>query len=250
MQRAMYSCTALVGTNKSGRLKADSNGYREVVLGALNFENSAGEYYAFDHAKDVIEGSNELQRRIKNGQLRGEYGHPKRHDSPSARAWLTRVATINEDRISHHLKAVWFDAQSVKDEKGKKVIAIMGAVRPCGPHGDALSSSFENHEENVAFSIRSFTRDLIERGRVTKYLARVFTWDYVNEPGLSVATKYSAPALESITSSIITPGLLNEVESFQASNGIGIESGGLDVAMVRSELGWQKVQVLDRTLAW
>ena len=250
MQRAMYSCTALVGTNKSGRLKPDSNGYREVVLGALNFENSSGEFYAFNRAKDVIEGSNDLQRRIRNGQLRGEYGHPKRQDSPSDRAWISRVATINEDRISHHLKAVWFDTNNVKDDKGKSVIAIMGAVRPCGPQGEALRESFENCEENVAFSIRSFTRDTVENGRITKYLARVFTWDYVNEPGLSVATKYHAPALESMSSAIITPGLLKEVEDFQKSEGIGIESGGMDVAMVRSELGWQKVQVVDRTLKW
>ena len=49
--RATYSCTALLGTNKAGVLKPDAEGYYTVVLGALNFYNSAGDFYPYESAK-------------------------------------------------------------------------------------------------------------------------------------------------------------------------------------------------------
>ena len=79
---AKYSCTALAGTNKVGKLRADENGYREMVLGAYDFDNSAGAVYPFESAQSLFKSSSSLMRRIANGQCRGEYGHPKpaRHD--------------------------------------------------------------------------------------------------------------------------------------------------------------------------
>jgi len=36
------------------------------------------------------------------------------------------------------------------------------------------------------------------RGRYEKAIKEVITWDYVNEPGIAAANKYSCPSLESI----------------------------------------------------
>ena len=52
-----YSCTALVGSNKSGVLKPDADGYYTVVLGALNFFNSAGHYYPLEPAEKLFADS-------------------------------------------------------------------------------------------------------------------------------------------------------------------------------------------------
>ena len=64
---AKYSCTALAGTNKVGRLKTDEHGYRQMVLGAYDFDNSAGATYPFESAKSLFESSSSLMRRIANG---------------------------------------------------------------------------------------------------------------------------------------------------------------------------------------
>ena len=54
---AKYSCTALAGTNKAGKLKADEHGYREMVLGAYDFDNSAGAVYPFESAQALFKRS-------------------------------------------------------------------------------------------------------------------------------------------------------------------------------------------------
>jgi outer membrane protein assembly factor BamD len=50
-----FACTSLVGTNKTGMLRKDADGYYEVVVGALNVFNSAGEYYVYEKARQLFE---------------------------------------------------------------------------------------------------------------------------------------------------------------------------------------------------
>ena len=207
---AKYSCTALAGTNKVGRLKTDEHGYRQMVLGAYDFDNSAGATYPFESAKSLFESSSSLMRRIANGQCRGEYGHPKPLPGMTNQQFLERILRIEESAICVHFKEVWIDKDNVKDENGKPVIAVMGKVKPCGPHGPALEQQLSNTEENVAFSVRSLTNDRMVGGKLNKHMKVLVCWDYVNEPGISVANKYQAPALEGIAEDIeIVPSMLD-----------------------------------------
>lgn len=188
-----------MGTNKKGILRADAAGYYQVTLGALDFYNSAGAFYALEPAKCLFEESSSLMRRVRAGTLRGEYAHPKFTPGMSKRDFLTRVLDIDEKHVSHHIRDVHLDYDSVKDKSGKNVVTIQGSIRPSGPYGDALAKSLENPDENVCFSIRSLTDDMIDpRGTHVKNLREIVTWDYVNEPGISVANKYGFPALESL----------------------------------------------------
>lgn len=200
MARAEYRCTALVGSTKTGKLTPDANGYYTVVLGALDFFNSAGAFYDYNSAKSLFESSSSLMRRVNSGALRGEYGHPKFTPGMTNHQFLMRIMDINEQSASHHIKAVWIDETSVKDSNGKTVVAIMGSVKPlAGQFGDMLLASLQNPDENVCFSIRSLTEDIVNSQGVTiKTLREIITWDYVNEPGISVANKFSFPSLESM----------------------------------------------------
>ncbi len=193
----VFNCTALVGTNKVGLLPVDSNGYREVVLGALDFNNSIGQQYNSQAAEKLLAENSAFMRRVQAGYLKGEYGHPKKQPGMSMRDYLIRIMTIEETLVSHHIKSVWIDRSRVRNG-GQNVVAIMGMVKPAGPYGPALEKSFSNPDENVAFSIRSITDDYLVRGRVSKHLREIAGWDHVVEPGLSVANKYQAPALESL----------------------------------------------------
>ncbi len=197
MGQLVFNCTALVGTNKVGTLPVDSNGYREVILGALDFDNSIGQQYDSRAAEKLLSENQSFIRRIKAGYLKGEYGHPKKQPGMSMRDYLIRIMTIEETLVSHHIKSVWIDKSKVM-HGGKNVVAIMGQVKPCGPYGPALEKSFANPDENVAFSIRSITDDFLVRGKVSKHLREIAGWDHVVEPGLSVANKYQTPSLESM----------------------------------------------------
>ena len=93
---ATYQCTALMGTNKKGSLKCDADGYYNVVLGALDYYNSSGAFYAYEPAKKLFDQSSTLQRRITKGVLRGECGHPKFQPGQSKKDFMMRVLSIEE----------------------------------------------------------------------------------------------------------------------------------------------------------
>lgn len=192
-----FSCTALMGTNKAGELKADASGYYQVVLGALNFFNSQGQFYVYEgEAKKLFESSSSFMRRIEGGNLRGEYGHPRMLPGMSMRDFMYRCNDIHEQSISHHIRKVWLDSKNVTGPDGRPALAILGEVKPSGPNGPALRESLDNPSENVCFSIRSFTKDQPRNGVIHKELVSIVTWDFVNEPGISVAQKWKSPSLE------------------------------------------------------
>lgn len=197
MQTITYGCTALTGTNKVGDLHRDSNGYYEMVLGALQAFNSAGQFYPIESAKQLFEGNSTLMRRIRNGALRGEVGHPRFQEGMSERAWFARVNDIFEPNTCCHHMQVDLSYDSMKDPQGRPVVAVIGKVKPSGVNERFLERQLDNPKENVCFSIRSFTNDRLEGGIVKKYLKHIVTWDYVNEPGIAIANKYSSPSLES-----------------------------------------------------
>jgi hypothetical protein len=242
MAMASYSCQALVGTNKAGQLKKDDNGYYYVVLGALDFYNSKGDFYSFQSAKHLFESSSNLMRRVKNGNLRGECGHPRKAGNQSMTEYIYRILDIFEPNTSHHIREVIIDDTSMKDKNGKPVVLIRGWVKPSGPMGPALQKAFDNPDENVCFSIRSLTQDTrAPGGTFIKHLQEIATWDWVNEPGISVANKYSDPSLESLGDVLFTRSHLEAVRDLQLKLGNGMEShGGVSAESLLNKFDWVK----------
>lgn len=235
MNSVRYACTSLQGTNKAGLLKPDANGYRPMVVGALNMFNSAGEFYDYERAKSLFDGSSQLQRRVQRGVLKGEYGHPKFEPGMRPEQFAHRVLTIDEDKICCHFKELWLDFNGVKDKDGKAVVAIMAWVKASGPYGQYLRESLENPDENVCFSIRAFTDDKYVNGIKNRYLKTVVTFDHVLEPGMAVAEKFKAPALESYDDTIITRGALET--AMREVEGVAMESASLAGDLFKA-MGW------------
>ncbi len=144
-----FSSTVLANKGKKGILTPDADGYYSMVVGGLNIHNSAGDYYVLNEAKDLFTNSSFL-RRIQNGALRGEVGHPFREPGMSDEQFLDRFLTIRETNVCSHYSEVWLDEQSIKDSKGRPVVAIYAKVRPSGPKADTLRESFENSKENYS----------------------------------------------------------------------------------------------------
>lgn len=232
-----YSCTALAGTNKTGKLKPDADGYYQVVVGGLNAFNSASNYYPLGPAKTLFESSSSLMRRIQNGNCKGEMGHPKPVPGMSKRDYIQRILQIEETRVCCHFRKVWLEEQGVKDAEGRPIVAIMAEVKPTGPMGEALRESLENPHENVCFSIRSLTSDrMAPAGYVEKNLKTIVTWDVVTEPGISAAHKYNAPSLESLEEAVVVPEHLMAIEAERARHGVACEDIG--IGDIRRDLGW------------
>lgn len=251
-QTATFTCTALAGTNKAGVIKPDEDGYYTLVLGALNIYNSAGAFYPYESAKHIFKESSSLMRRIANGACRGEYGHPKKKPGQSLRDYVARILTIEEEMVCCHFKEVSIDYSSIKDRNGLPVIAVIGKVKPCGPKGSFLKESLENPNENVSFSVRSMTDDFFQNGQLVKNIRTIVTWDYVNEPGISVASKYSAPGLEDFEETVFSAACLGSIRDYQQEAvGVSMESAGVVSAeSVLAELGWSEQPNRDDTPAW
>ena len=235
------SCTALVGTNKAGTLKPDADGYYLVVLGALDVYNSVGAFYPEASARSLFQEASSLMRRIASGNLRGEYGHPRRVPGMTVDDFVNRVRDIYEPNVCMHIRKVIVDYSSFRNSAGQPIITILGEVKPSGPMGPALLAQFQNRFEDVCFSIRSLTKDEFSFGRMNKHLQLIVTWDYVNEPGLANAHKWNAPGLESITDmpplgvslceELLLPGQLLAMSKQASMPSLGLESnGGVSIA--------------------
>jgi len=237
MSSVRFACTALAGTNKVGSLPVDKDGYVDMVIGGLNMFNSAGQWYAYEGAKELFESSSQFMRRIKRGALRGEVGHPKQ-EGMTFDEYVARILDIREDNTCVHFKEVYLDFNRMKDASGRPVIAIMGKLAPSGPKGDFLAKQLANKNENVCFSIRSFTKDFYNKGVYTRELKNIVTFDYVNEPGISIAEKYKAPSLESYSDTPVTRGQIERAIK-TSDHGIGNESALMTAGDLFTSLGWE-----------
>lgn len=194
--------------NDNKVLEKDDHGYYKVCLGGLNTYNSAGAYYIADGVKELVSNPGSLvYRRLKSGYLNGEMGHPPFLPGMSKSDFILRNMKIDQSNISHHIKELEF----VPDNKGS-LIRIMGWVKPSGPHGELLRQALDNPDQNVAFSIRSFTDDTIQGGRTIKQIREIITWDWVVEPGIKEANSWDTLAMESIESLQITLADIKKIE--------------------------------------
>lgn len=252
----VYGCTALVGSNKAGVLKPSTDGYYTIVVGALGVYNSVGQYYIFnEEVKRLFDQSSSLQRRIADGALRSEYGHPRMQPGMKPSEFLMRILDIYEPNVCAHIRKIVLDFNNVQDKNGQKVVAIIAEVKPTGPMGPALKQSLENPSENVCFSIRSLTDDRPLGGVVQKTLKTIVTWDYVNEPGISVAKKWHAPGLEGLEEQRVTPAQLRLVVDNTRGHNRGLESTHQLAVDLAHELGWDHEDpkspiIVPRELNW
>lgn len=171
--------------------KPDEEGYYDVTFGGLNVVNSAGEFYPMtSEVKKLFAESSTLQTKVKEGQLRAEWGHPK-YDGLSTKQRTVRALTIDEKSTCGHIKEVSVaDTPTRISGQPQPVYLITGKIRPEGPFGPSLKSTLENANSNTSFSIRAFFKQIEPaNGMVQKPLGHIVTWDFVNSPGIPFATK-------------------------------------------------------------
>lgn len=218
-----FSATKLTNTGKRGVLKPDEDGYYEMVIGGLNVFNSAGEYYTLKGAEQLFSASSIFMRRVKSGCLKAEVGHPKKLPSMAYREYVQRIFAIEETNICAHFKEIWLDpTYGIKNPQANNpnLVAIMAKVKPTGPKAAGLQAAFDNPHENVCFSIRAVTKDYFERGQCYRVLENIVTFDWVNEPGISIANKWDSPAMESMDIQVLTKDAV--VSALADADGYGI----------------------------
>jgi Peptidase S80 family len=214
MEQIRFTATRLAGTGKRGKLLPDKDGYYIMPVAGLNVYNSRGEYYTAEGAKQLFEESSIFMRRVANGCVKGELGHPKRLPGMSTDDYLNRLMTIEETNVCCHFAEFWLDLEFGKNNpkfNNPELIAVMAKIKPAGPHGPQLKESMETGGENVCFSLRGLTRDYYQRGKTYRVLESLLTIDQVVEGGLQLASKFSSPVLESIEECVVRLSALEKL---------------------------------------
>jgi hypothetical protein len=252
MTMVKFTATKLAAKGKKGILTPDENGYYTMIIGGLNAFNSTGLFYTLKGAEDLFKSSSIFMRRVASGNMKGELGHPKRSPDMSDDDYLSRILTVEETNVCCHFKEIWLDHEYGKNHpelKNPGLVAIMAKVKPSGPKGDALKKSFDNPDENVCFSIRSLTREFWARGIKHREINTIASFDCVTEPGISVANKWDAPALEQLAESNVTK---KSLESYVNRNVhmVGMESSTAIATEALNSLFPSKQQVVPVYSKW
>lgn len=249
MSQVVFECTALVGTNKQGVLTPDADGYYELVIGGLGTYNSAGAWYDLNESRKMFESSTSFMRRVNDGVLCAELDHPEKTSIQSMRDYMGRLMQIKQDRICAHFKKIWLDDTKIKDENGRPFCAVIALVKPYGPYKDMLEDALKNNAQNVCFSIRSFTEDKAEGGRLVKKIREIITFDCVLEPGIAKARKWYAPALEALMLPIaITRDILSGIIEDRQLQGLGAEdSVTASIESLQTTIQWDELVKASKT---
>jgi len=239
MSSNILTFSAIKVYDQNKEVKQDENGYYYVTLGAINCFNSAGAFYVADGVKDLIENeSNLFAKRLTNGYLNGEMGHPTFIPGMSHNDFLIRNLKIEQSNISHHIRAVELIPTDEDSglPGGGKVIKVMGWIKPAGEKGQYLKEALDNPDQNVAFSVRSLTNDKPVKGVIIKTIMQIITWDWVAEPGISCANKWATMAMESFDLLTIDIADIERTIENNIKYNIGLESDNNDIKTMLKEI--------------
>lgn len=232
MSDIYFSQTKLKMLGKKGVMKPDEDGYYEFVIGGLNTHNNTRSwFYTAEGVRELFGPGSLFYRRIANGALRAEVGHPKRQPGMTDSMYADRMMDIDLNNVCAHFKAVWLDENFGKNHpeyKDPALIAIMAKVKPTGPGKDILQEAILNKDENICFSIRAIADESLVRGKVIRVLRDIISIDLVNEGGIGVASKWDSPVTESIVetdSMRLTKALLDSIKHNSLA-GMASESSG------------------------
>lgn len=251
-----YGNVALAGSGKQGILKKLDNNYHEIILGAFGAFGNGDWLYDTASAMKYMENDPDFLAMLQGGRLKSEWGHPDRLPGMSDRDWFIRICEIKEKNVSSQIRRIRPSLDTVVDERGRKVVALIGEVTGSGPFSSEFNRSLENPDEDVNYSIRCFAKKNFNN--MTKFMTKIITWDSVTDPGIAVASKYKTPSLESkshvarmLDSAEFNlehlRGQLHEVPA----NDVSFESSGNAIKIFNSLYVETKKQfAMPKTLAW
>lgn len=265
----IYRANPSLLEGKQGKLPKDAQGRYKVLVGAYNMRNTCGDKYIFTSRVQALFKSSKARTRADNNQLYGEPDHPELRDfvkrtrthEEAVALYLDRLNHVPPDRQAHQIHDFWYEPLPDKVD-GETVYGVYALITPLHPR---QKDSLENPQENTAYSVRSF----IDRypSRCGGYLfeaKELITWDWVSNPGISMAGKYNTPGLESDgllrfddgMDVLINDGVFNHLEKLAQQSEALSETQGVEsdnhvmlTTMVKDIAGWREVPDIGATLS-
>jgi hypothetical protein len=163
----------------SGVLKPDADGYYVIIIKKLNEYSKPDDVYSLQGIKEIFDESSSVMKRMNNGGIYGEYGHP--HGTlpyETEDDFKRRVITINENNICVHFSKIWLHSVKTEDKLNTQYF-IMAKLKPAGHYGSLLKYILENKKEKLCFGIRAFGEETEINGIKEIVIKEIVTWDYI-----------------------------------------------------------------------
>lgn len=203
--------TLLADSGKRGILKPmeDGSPYYKLRAGGFNIKNRTGITYTLnEYIKECAREGSDFDRRIKNGQMFGELGHPKQYYLEKVGGqivrtkitdlfeWIMRLKHIEDSNVAMHIRRVHFDFTGGDNDP------VYNDIEVCG-HGvwkQIFEDAMQNPDINGAVSIRTVTKPQ-QPGSMFREVDYWSCYDLVLEQGMLEACKHLQAGLESLLTS-------------------------------------------------
>lgn len=241
MSNLIFSAVKLPMLGKKGIIKPDDEGYYEICVGGLETSNNSGRWHYSGHeaVRKLFEESSIFMRRVRNGALRAEVNHPSQRPGEKIDSYMNRLMDIDLNNVCAHFKTVWLDFDYGKKNphvKNPNLIAIMARVKPVEPKGSILLEQLQGTAQNCCFSIRALCDEVYEGGKRMRYLKDIIAIDLVNEGGITMASKWDTPSLESLDNEPSSIRLTKEIldQIMEGSRVVSTESSREVAALIQN----------------
>ena len=197
----------LADSGKRGILKpmGDNSGYWRMNAGGFNIPNRGGISYRLNqYLKECMSPESDLNRRVSEGQVFCELGHPpqyfmERINGQVVRTqitevfqWINRLRTIEMANVCAHIRKIhWIMTGNDNAPVYNEV-----ELKPFGPYKDWTEDALTNPDINFALSLRSVTKPQ-RMGDMVREVEYHSTYDVVVEQGILRACKHLTAGLES-----------------------------------------------------
>lgn len=206
-QIVTFGNVVLANSGKRGILKpmSDNSGYWRMNAGGFNIPNRGGVVYRLnEYLKECMAPESDLNRRVSEGQVYCELGHPpqyflERINGAIVRTqitevfqWINRLRTIEMQNVCAHIRKIhWVLTGRDTDPVYNEV-----ELTPFGPYKDWTADALTNPDINFALSLRSVTKPQ-KMGDMIREVEYHSTYDVVVEQGVLRACKHLTAGLES-----------------------------------------------------
>lgn len=184
----------------------DGGPYYFLRAGGFNIRSRIGITYTLnEYVKECSRAGSDFDRRVTNGQMFGELGHPKQYYLEKINGqivrtkitdifeWIMRLKTIEESNVAMHIRKVHFDFTGGDRDPVYNDIEVCGH----GPWKQIFEDAMGNPDINGAISIRTVTKPQ-KPGATEREVDYWSSYDLVLEQGMLEACKHLQAGLESL----------------------------------------------------
>lgn len=177
-------------------IKDDDGYYVNVPVAVMDTVSRNKTFYESGAFCEQLSGPSNFNLRLKEGTLKGEYGHPF-ISNPNSPEGIARLLHIEPTRVCNHIRSV-----TIKKIADLGLNMVFVDTKGHGPYGKYFEESMDDPTVNTAFSLRGLSKANIDRrtGVIYKQLKSLVTFDSeVVGSGFKQSTKrYIENAMESL----------------------------------------------------